>query len=83
MMQGMQGHGSTVNGRGAELRKTPVSINLSDLGCLAENTQDGILFGSAREEFTYALFGYPAASKVFVDSEFLDNNGSRRRDCHT
>nr|WP_245348135.1 hypothetical protein [Paeniglutamicibacter psychrophenolicus] len=47
---------------------------------MAENTQDGILFGSAREEFTDALFGYPTASKVFVDSEFLDNNGSRRRD---
>gem|GEM_PF-4560886 len=79
-MQGMQGHGPTVNGRGTKLRKTPMSINLSDLGCLAENTQDGILFGSAREEFTDTLLGYPTASIVFVDSEFLDNNGSRRRD---
>lgn len=79
-MQGMKCHGSAVNGRGAKLRKTPVFINFSDMGCLAENTQDGILFGSVREEFTNTLFGYPTPSKVFVDSEFLDNNGSRRRE---
>jgi hypothetical protein len=79
-MQGMQGHGSAVNGSGAELRKTPVSIHLSDLGGLAENTQDGVLFGPVREDFTDALLGYPTASKGFVDSEFLDNNRSRRRD---
>ncbi|OIH84372.1 hypothetical protein BLJ79_13060 [Arthrobacter sp. UCD-GKA] len=79
-MQGMHGHSSAVDGRGAELRKTPMSIHLSDLGRLAENTQDGILFGSARQEFTDALFGYPPAAKAFVDSEFLDDNSSRRRD---
>jgi hypothetical protein len=48
---------------------------------LAKNTQDGIVFSSVREKFTDALFGYPTTSKAFVDSEFLDNNGSRWRDC--
>ncbi|YCQ18153.1 hypothetical protein M1D40_07655 [Arthrobacter sp. Z1-15] len=57
-----------------------MSIDFPDLGGLAENTQDDVLFGSIREKFTDALFGYTAASVLFVDSEFLDNNGCRRRD---
>ena len=79
-MQGMQSHGPAVDGGGAELGKAPVSVDVPNLGCLAENTQDYVLFGSIREKFTDALFGYSAASITLVDSEFLDNNGSRRRD---
>lgn len=80
-MQGMQGHGSAVNERGPNLRKAPASIHLSDLGRLAEYPQHGIAFGSVREELTDALLSYPTTSKAVVDSEFLDNDGSRWREC--
>ena len=31
--------------------------------------------GSVRGELADALFGYPTAAKVSIDSEFLDSNG--------